>query len=200
MAEQVPLPGSPAQDHDTVMNNAVGTSTNRASVNQRLRHHESVMDNMAIQLQQIQAMLSALETRLSGPPPATAVPQAAAAPPASSAPPAPVQTVQTPAPSIGAIASRELAKRTFTFAEDQQLSGPENFEVWKQGLNITFRAIGLAAFTEDPSIIQNFSDADLAVILMILRDSCAAGPKAMISWHTSPIDAYKLLLQQYAPT
>ena len=35
---------------------------------------------------------------------------------------------------------------------------------------------------------------------MLLQDSCAAGPSDTISWHTSPIDAYKLLLQQYAPT
>ena len=76
MADQVPLPGSPALDHDTTMNNTAGSSTNRASVNQRLRHHESVMDNMAIQLQQIQSMLSTLETRLSGPPPAAAAPPA----------------------------------------------------------------------------------------------------------------------------
>ena len=80
MADQVPLPGSPALDHDTTMNNTAGSSTNRASVNQRLRHHESVMDNMAIQLQQIQSMLSTLETRLSGPLPATVVAQAAAVP------------------------------------------------------------------------------------------------------------------------
>ena len=35
---------------------------------------------------------------------------------------------------------------------------------------------------------------------MILQDSCGAGLKATISWYTSPIDAYKLLIQQYAPT
>ena len=94
------------------MNNTAGSSTNRASVNQRLRHHESVMDNMAIQLQQIQAILSTLETRLSGPPPANAVAQAAATPSVHSvsantqvATVAPVQTVQNPVSSIGTIAS-----------------------------------------------------------------------------------------------
>ena len=117
MADQVPLPGSPALDHDTTMNNTAGSSTNRASINQHLQHHESVMDNMAIQLQQIQAILSTLESRLSGPPPATAVAQAAAAPLATApsvhpvsantqvAAVAPVQTVQSPVSSIGTIAS-----------------------------------------------------------------------------------------------
>ncbi|HEY4385832.1 MAG TPA: hypothetical protein VGN34_15355, partial [Ktedonobacteraceae bacterium] len=156
------------------------------------------MQNMATQLEQIQRMLSSLESRLSGPPPATIAPSVVAVPPATTAQAASV--APSPASSIGAIASRELAKRTFTFTEDQQLAGPENFEQWKQGLNITFRAIGLPAFPENPDCIQSFSDSDLAVILMLLRDSCAAGPRATISWHTSPIDAYKLLLQQYAPT
>ena len=35
---------------------------------------------------------------------------------------------------------------------------------------------------------------------MLLRDSCAPGPRASISWHKSPIDAFKLLIQQYTPT
>ena len=112
-----------------------------------------------------------------------------------------VQFLQhTKHPLLGAIGTRELAKQTFTFSEDQQLFGPENFEYWKQGLNIIFRAIGIPGFPDNPDIIQNFSDAEMAVILMLLRDSCAAGPRATISWLTSPIIAYKLLIQQFAPT
>ena len=63
-----------------------------------------------------------------------------------------------------------------------------------------FRAIGIPGFPDNPDIIQNFSDAEMAVILMLLRDSCAAGPRATISWLTSLIIAYKLLIQQFAPT
>ena len=63
-----------------------------------------------------------------------------------------------------------------------------------------FWAISIPGFPDNPDIIQNFSDAEMAIILILLRDSCAAGPRAIISWLTSPIMAYKLLIQQFAPT
>src|ERR1700751_3978352 len=127
MADRVPLPGHPAPEDNVNMvdvptqtNHRRGGSTNHSQVQQRLQHHESVMQNMATQLEQIQRMLSSLESRLSGPPPAATPLSVVAVPPAATLQAALV--APSPASSIGAIASRELAKCTFTFAEDQQLA------------------------------------------------------------------------------
>ena len=55
---------------------------------------------------------------------------------------------------------REIAKKINTFAADQQLQGQSNYNLWLQGLNILFRAIGLPTFTEDPSVLRAYSDPD----------------------------------------
>ena len=38
-----------------------------------------------------------------------------------------------------------------------------------------FRALGIAQFITDPSIGDTLSDVDQAILLMLLRDSCAIG-------------------------
>ncbi len=41
------------------------------------------------------------------------------------------------------------------------------------------------------------SDADQAILLMLLRDSCAISPQTALAWQTVPAAAYKLFVQQY---
>src|SRR6266566_3341541 len=61
-----------------------------------------------------------------------------------------------------------------------------------------FRALGIAKFITDPSIGDTLSDADQAILLMLLRDSCSFGPQAALAWQTAPAAVYKLFVQQYS--
>src|SRR6266699_3481399 len=93
---------------------------------------------------------------------------------------------------------KELSKKVYSFLELYKLQGPENFDQWKQALTIMFRALGIAQFIMDPSIGDTLPDADQAILLILLRDSCATGPQAALAWQTAPAVAYKLLIQQYS--
>jgi len=71
---------------------------------------------------------------------------------------------------------KELFKKVYSFFELYKLQGPENFDQWKQVLTIMFRALDIAQFITDPSIGDMLPDVDQAILLMLLRDSCAIGP------------------------
>ncbi len=90
---------------------------------------------------------------------------------------------------------KELSKKVYSFPELYKLQGPENFDQWKQALTIMFRALGIAQFITDPSIGDMLPDANQAILLMLLRDSCATGPQAALAWQTAPATAYKLFIQ-----
>jgi hypothetical protein len=106
-------------------------------------------------------------------------------------------TVATEAAITSGLA-KELSKKVYEFPDSQRLTGPENFELWKQGLNIMFRALNLSGFTSNPTSIAHYSDQSLAMVLMLLRNSIGPGPQATIAWQTSPVEAYKLLVQRYS--
>src|SRR6266699_5844733 len=93
---------------------------------------------------------------------------------------------------------KELSKKVYSFPELYKLQGPENFDQWKQALTIMFRALGITQFIKDPSIGDTLSNADQAILLMLLRDSCATGLQAALTWQTAPAVAYKLFVQQYS--
>ncbi len=61
-----------------------------------------------------------------------------------------------------------------------------------------FRALGIAQFITDLSIEDILSDADQAILLMLLRDSCSSGLQAALAWQTTSATTYKLLVQQYS--
>ncbi|KAK2072015.1 hypothetical protein P8C59_006393 [Phyllachora maydis] len=93
---------------------------------------------------------------------------------------------------------KELSKKAYTIPDDSKLSGESNFEQWIQALSIVLRALGISNFLENPDIATTYSDSDQAVLLMLLRDSLASGPRAAISWIHTPSDAFKLLFRQYS--
>src|SRR6266699_1621085 len=93
---------------------------------------------------------------------------------------------------------KELSKKVYSFLELYKLQRPENFDQWKQALTIMFRALGIAQFITDPSIGDILPDANQAILLILLRDSCATGPQAALAWQTTPATTYKLLIQQYS--
>jgi hypothetical protein len=64
--------------------------------------------------------------------------------------------------------TKELNKKIYTFPESYRLKGTENFDQWKQGLAIQFRALGLPKFITNPSITRALSDLDQAIILILL--------------------------------
>ena len=86
----------------------------------------------------------------------------------------------------------------YTFSEPYKLQGPENFDQWKQAFTIMFQALRIVQFIVDPNVENTLSDADQAILLMLLRDSCSSGPQAAIAWKTAPAEAYKLFVQQYS--
>src|SRR6266566_5561138 len=61
-----------------------------------------------------------------------------------------------------------------------------------------FQALGIAQFITDLSIEDTLSNADQAILLIFLRDSCSPGPQAALAWQTAPAEAYKLLVRQYS--
>ena len=60
-----------------------------------------------------------------------------------------------------------------------------------------FRALGIVQFITDPNIRDTLSDVDQAILLMLLKDSCATGLQAVLAWQTAPATAYKFFIQQY---
>lgn len=93
---------------------------------------------------------------------------------------------------------KEISKRIYSFPEANRLEGPSNFDQWKETLAIQFRAFGLSEFITNPAISRGLSDADQAIVLMLIRDSCEKVPQAAIMWTKTPEEAYKLLLQQFS--
>ena len=65
-------------------------------------------------------------------------------------------------------------------------------------MTIIFRALGIVQFITDFNIENTLSDADQAILLMFLRDSCITGPQAVLTWQTAPATTYKPLVQQYS--
>ncbi len=64
---------------------------------------------------------------------------------------------------------KELSKKVYAFPEANRLTSPKNYDQWKQALTILFRVIGFQEFIESPEVTFNLSDADQAVLLMIIR-------------------------------
>ena len=93
---------------------------------------------------------------------------------------------------------KELSKKVYSFPNLYKLQGPENFDQWKQALTIMFRTLVITQFITDPNIRDTLSDADQAILLMLLKNSCSSGPQAALTWQTAPAAAYKLLVQQYS--
>ncbi len=90
---------------------------------------------------------------------------------------------------------KKLFKKVYSFLNLYKLQEPENFDQWKQALTIMFRALGITQFITDPSIGDTLSDADQAILLILLKDSCSSSPQAALAWQTAPATAYKLLVQ-----
>ena len=122
----------------------------------------------------------------------------------ASQPTAPAQRAPTQAPSatdLGALTTKELAKKSLNLAEKQKLSGPDNYQHWYQAISIQFRALGIPTFLQNPDPISaSLSDAQKAVLLMSIRDTLKDGPLSTITFETDPRTAYKHLVRQYAPT
>ncbi len=93
---------------------------------------------------------------------------------------------------------KELSKKVYSFLKLYKLQKPENFDQWKQVLTIIFRALDITQFITDLSIGDTLSDADQAILLMLLRDSYTTGSQAALAWQTTPATAYKLFIQQYS--
>ena len=56
-----------------------------------------------------------------------------------------------------------------------------------------FRVIEFPGFLANPISADSLLDADQVVILMLIRDSCSAGPQAVIVWLINPSKVYLLL-------
>ncbi len=93
---------------------------------------------------------------------------------------------------------KDFNKRVYKFPETAKLQGPDNFDQWKQALEIQFRALGLPEFLSNPAIAHRLSDPDQAIVLMMLKDSLSEGPQAAITWYKSPAEAFNLLVKQYS--
>ena len=159
-----------------MVDNSTDNSVN--AINERFQQYETVIESIFSRINNVISFLEDLVAQ-------TAILQASqtAALQASQ----PVQTSQSATISpensqggaksaevlalISSSISRELAKKAYSMPEEQRLIGVENFTQWKQALSIIFRALGIAEFTNNPTIIQGLSDADQAIALIIIRDS-----------------------------
>ncbi len=86
---------------------------------------------------------------------------------------------QPQAPLVNAFSEsiiKDFNKRVYKFPETAKLQGPDNFDQWKQALEIQFRALGLPEFLTNPAIAHRLSDPDQAIVLMMLKDSLTEGP------------------------
>src|SRR6266566_3177930 len=61
-----------------------------------------------------------------------------------------------------------------------------------------FRALNIVQFITDPNIKDTLSDIDQAILLILLKNSYATGPQAVLTWQTAPTATYKLFVQQYS--
>lgn len=99
---------------------------------------------------------------------------------------------------VNAALNKELAKKASQIPEVFKLRGTDNYDQWLQALTIMFRAIGLPNFVSEPSIGNNLSDKNQAVLLSLLRDSLTEGPQALIAWESHPTIAFITLKSQYS--
>ena len=154
---------------------------------------QGVVENLNNQIQQLVQSLQAQQAQSQ---PEPRPPEPIVVPPVP--PVAPISPALLPTNPLNSGLARELSKKVYEFPETQRLVGPENFELWRQGLNIMFRALDLPNFTSNPSTLSGQSDQTMALILMLLRNSIGPGPQAAIAWQTSPVEAYTLLEQRYS--
>jgi hypothetical protein len=113
-------------------------------------------------------------------------------------PPSPALQPTIPQDNLNSGLVKELSRKVYDFPENLRLTGPDNFDIWKQGLNIMFRAIGIPTFPSNPEGFIGGSDQTLALLLMLLRNSIGPGPQAAIAWQTDPVAAYRLLILRYS--
>ena len=60
------------------------------------------------------------------------------------------------------------------------------------------QAMDYKGFILNPSIADNLSDLEQAILLMLIRDSLTAIPAASIAWFLSPKDAFLSLKRQFS--